>query len=117
MNKPSNTNRSSQSNGLEQPNRRDALKALLYGTLASSALMTESKAAEAPPLSEDDPTAKALHYVTDVHRSKDAKPGSMCGNCSLYTGDRKAAQGPCSIFAGKQVKSGGWCSAWVAVAK
>jgi len=102
---------------LQLPQRRRAIKALLYGTLAGSAMIVEAEAADAPPLSEDDPTAKALHYVTDVHRSKDAKPGSMCGNCSLYVGDRKAAQGPCSIFAGKQVKTGGWCSAWVAMAK
>ncbi|HEX2586359.1 MAG TPA: high-potential iron-sulfur protein [Steroidobacteraceae bacterium] len=102
---------------LSNPHRRNTLKALLYGTLATTVISRRSEAADAPLVSEEDPTAKALHYVTDVHRAKDAKPGSMCSNCSVYTGDRKAAQGPCSIFAGKQVKAGGWCSAWVAVSK
>ena len=104
---------------LSNPNRRNTLKALLYGTLAGSAIATlgDSDAADAPVVTEDDPTAKALHYVTDVHRSKDAKPGSQCGNCALYTGDRKAVQGPCAAFAGKQVKTTGWCSAWAPASK
>jgi len=102
---------------LSNPNRRNALRTLLYGALAGTALAHEGDAADAPLVSEDDPTAKALHYVADVHHAKDAKPGSMCGNCSLYAGDRKAAQGPCNIFGGKQVKTGGWCSAWVAASK
>lgn len=100
-----------------KPTRRNALKALFYGTLAGSVVLRESHAADAPVLTEDDPTAKALHYVTDVHKAKDAKPGSQCSNCALYTGDRKAAQGPCAAFAGKQVKAAGWCSAWTAAPK
>ena len=99
-------------NKLSNPHRRTLLKSLMYGALATSVITTESKAANEPLVSEDDPTAKALHYVSDVKKSKDAKPGSKCATCALYTGDRKAAQGTCSIFPGKQVKTGGWCSAW-----
>jgi len=102
-------------NKLSNPHRRTILKSLMYGTFAASAVITESKAADAPLVTEADPTATALHYVSDVKASKDAKPGSKCANCALYTGDRKAVQGPCSIFAGKQVKSNGWCSAWTAI--
>jgi hypothetical protein len=104
-------------NSPSQPTRRNALKALLYGTLAGSAVLREAAAADAPLVTEDDPMAKALHYVSDVHRSKEAKAGSQCNNCALFTGDRKAAQGPCGAFAGKQVKATGWCSAWAAAAK
>jgi len=102
-------------NKLSNPHRRTILKSLMYGTFAASAVISESKAADMPLVTEADPTATALHYVSDVKASKDAKPGSKCANCAVYTGDRKAAQGPCTIFAGKQVKSNGWCSAWTAM--
>ena len=93
------------------PLRRTALKSLVYGALATTVTVSRSEA-QAVALKEDDPTAKALHYVEDVHRSKDAKPGSMCGTCAVYQGAKGSKEGPCAVFGGKLVKSGGWCSAW-----
>ena len=91
--------------------RRTAIKSLVYGAVASTVTVSRSEA-EAVALKEDDPTAKALHYVEDVHRSKDAKPGSACGSCALYAGAKGSKEGPCPAFANKIVKATGWCSAF-----
>jgi len=69
-------------------------------------------AADAPLLSADDPTAKALKYTSDASTAKDAKPGSKCANCRLYQGAAKSTEGGCSIFPGKSVKASGWCTSW-----
>jgi len=69
-------------------------------------------AASLPLVTPDDAQAKALKYVPDAKTSKDAKPGSHCGNCVQYQGASGSAQGPCQIFPGKAVKSTGWCSVW-----
>jgi len=69
-------------------------------------------AADPPLVSADDATAKALKYVNDVSKTPDAKPGSNCGNCSLYQGAGGSAQGGCLLFPGKSVKAAGWCSSW-----
>jgi high potential iron-sulfur protein len=71
-------------------------------------------AADAPLLTEDDPTAKALKYVSDVSKASGAKPGSKCATCALYQGAAGSAQGGCLLFPGKSVKSSGWCSSWAA---
>jgi hypothetical protein len=71
-------------------------------------------AADAPLVSADDPTAKALKYVTDASKASDAKPGSKCGNCRLYQGAADSTQGGCLLFPGKSVKATGWCSSWTA---
>ena len=91
--------------------RRRLLKMLAGSALLTTAL-TNSGAAEVSLLSEDDPAAKAVHYVTDVSRAKDAKPGSTCATCSLYSGDSKSDHGACALFGNKQVKANGWCSSW-----
>jgi len=70
--------------------------------------------ADAPMVTTDDPTAKALKYVEDASKASDAKPGSQCGNCAFYQGAANSAQGPCTVFSGKQVKAAGWCSSWAA---
>lgn len=69
-------------------------------------------AADAPLVTTDDPTAKALKYVSDSSKSADAKPGSSCATCALYQGAVGSPQGPCLLFPGKAVKSTGWCSSW-----
>lgn len=69
-------------------------------------------AADLPLVASDDPTAKALKYVSDASKSKDAKPGSMCANCTFYQGATGSAQGGCPLFPGKAVKATGWCSSW-----
>jgi hypothetical protein len=63
-------------------------------------------------VASDDPTAKALKYVSDASKSTDAKPGTKCANCAFYQGAAGSAQGGCPLFPGKAVKAAGWCSSW-----
>jgi hypothetical protein len=79
-----------------------------------AAVPLQALAADAPLVSEDDPTAKALKYVSDASTATGAKPGSKCGNCALYQGGAGSAQGGCLLFPGKSVKAAGWCSSWAA---
>src|SRR5215470_16635910 len=69
-------------------------------------------AADLPLVSADDPTAKALKYVSDAGKAADAKPGSKCASCSNYQGTAGSAQGGCLLFPGKAVLAAGWCSSW-----
>jgi High potential iron-sulfur protein len=55
----------------------------------------------------NDPTAKALGYVTNS-----AKPDASCGNYLQFQGKAADATGPCTIFASKNVASAGWCVSW-----
>ena len=75
-------------------------------------------AADAPKLTEDDPTAKALGYsLSSAKAEKDPafKKGSVCANCQLYVAaQEKDGFAPCGAFGGKQVAKGGWCKAWAA---
>lgn len=89
--------------------RRSLTKAALTAVaLAPLARLTLGTAfADAPALDPNDPTAKALGYVT-----KSAKPDSKCGNCAQFQGKAADATGPCSIFPGKSVVSTGWCMTW-----
>ena len=95
------------------PSRRALLRQALGLALAPVALARVAPAhgATLPLLSEQDPAAKAVHYVEDASRAKDVQAGADCSNCSIYTaaGD---AQGSCSLFPGKLVKAAGWCSSW-----
>jgi hypothetical protein len=94
--------------------RRRLLKTVTLGmaVLPIAAAPLEALAADAPLLTEDDPTAKALKYVSDASKASGAKPGSKCGSCALYQGAAGSAQGGCLLFPGKSVKSTGWCSSW-----
>lgn len=97
--------------------RRRLLKNMALGMALmpiAGAPLTAARAAEAPLVAADDPTAKALKYVSDASKSVDSKPGSTCANCKLYQGAAGAAQGGCLLFPGKSVKSTGWCSSWAA---
>jgi hypothetical protein len=96
--------------------RRRLLKRVTLGMalIPIAAAPLQALAADAPPLSEDDPTAKALKYVSDASKATGAKPGSKCGNCALYQGGAGSAQGGCLLFPGKSVKATGWCSSWAA---
>ena len=71
-------------------------------------------AANMPLVTADDPTAKALQYVSDASKAALAKPGSQCANCSNYRGTTGSAQGGCLLFPGKAVQATGWCSGWTA---
>jgi hypothetical protein len=69
-------------------------------------------AADKPLITEEDPAAKALKYVSDAGKASGAKTGSKCGNCTNYQGAAGSAQGACLLFPGKAVAAAGWCSAW-----
>ena len=92
-------------------NRREFIVQLgLGGTvLASTCAM-----AQGAMVTDADPQAKALGYVPDATKTKNAKyvAGQNCTNCQLYQGKAGAAAGPCPLFAGKQVDAKGWCTAY-----
>jgi High potential iron-sulfur protein len=88
--------------------------ALAIAVLPVAGKLTNAAAADAPPVTADDPTAKALKYVDSAAKAPDAKPGSTCASCRLYQGAAGSAQGGCLLFPGKSVKAGGWCSSWTA---
>ncbi|APA86050.1 high-potential iron-sulfur protein [Paraburkholderia sprentiae WSM5005] len=85
--------------------------------VASTLALSRQAFADAPKVSETDPTAQALGYKSDaskVDKAKFAKytPGEQCNNCSFFQGKAGDAYGPCPMFAGKQVAAAGWCSAY-----
>jgi hypothetical protein len=91
---------------------------VVAATLASTSAFFEEARADAPALSESDPTAQSLGYkasAAQVDKTKYSKyqAGESCSNCQLYQGKPGAPNGPCPIFGGKLVNSGGWCSAYV----
>jgi hypothetical protein len=99
--------------------RRRLLRNVALGVLLipiARAPVETAGAADAPLVTADDPTAKALKYTADASKASDAKPGSKCANCRFYQGAADSAQGGCLIFPGKSVKAAGWCSSWTAKA-
>jgi hypothetical protein len=96
--------------------RRRLLKNITFGMalLPLAVAPLTVVAADAPLVAADDPTAKALKYVSDASKATGAKPGSKCANCALYQGAAGSAQGGCLLFPGKSVTSIGWCSSWAA---
>jgi High potential iron-sulfur protein len=99
--------------------RRRLLQGAIAGLAAvPAATLVAEQARAAEPLSEADPTAKSLGYVTDAKKvdpkaNPNFKAGQHCANCMQYTGKAGAADGPCNIFPGKTVKAAGWCKVWV----
>jgi hypothetical protein len=83
-----------------------ALKAIPFLAALDLGINT-AWAAALPPLDPNDPTAKALGYV-----SNSAKPDQKCATCAQFTGQATDPTGGCNIFAGKSVAAGGWCSVW-----
>jgi hypothetical protein len=84
-------------------------RGLVAGTLTPAAGLFVSRLSFAEvPLDPNDPTAKALGYVT-----QSTKPDAKCSNCTQFQGKAGAAQGPCTIFPGKEVAAAGWCLSWV----
>jgi hypothetical protein len=70
--------------------------------------------ANLPPVTADDPTAKALKYVDDASKASVTQAGSKCANCANYQGAAGSAERGCLLFPGKGVKATGWCSGWTA---
>lgn len=95
--------------------RRELIKTCALGAALLPLLglgTSAAIAADAPLLTADDATAKALKYVDDASKASGAKPGSKCANCALYQGAANSTQGPCQIFPNKHVKAAGWCASW-----
>lgn len=100
--------------------RRSLVKSgLIAGALlpAVALLSRNAVAAALPPLDPNDPTAKALGFVSDATKvdtktHSTFKPGQKCGNCAQYQGKAGDASAACTIFAGKSVPDGGWCQVW-----
>ncbi|MDR8861990.1 High-potential iron-sulfur protein [Burkholderia multivorans] len=86
------------------------------GVVSALALSREALA-DAPMLSESDPTAQALGYKADATKVDKAKypkyaASQDCAACMLYQGKKGSTSGPCAAFGGKQVAAKGWCSAF-----
>jgi len=91
------------------------------GVLALSAIPVQLLAQDA--VSESEPLAQAMGYVTDASkvdttkfpkRAGEAGANQFCHNCALYAGEPDSASAPCSIFQNRLVQGNGWCNAWVA---
>jgi hypothetical protein len=85
--------------------------------VATTVALSRQAFADAPKVSETDPTAVALGYKADatkVDKAKFAKyaAGQSCSNCSFYQGKPGDASAACPMFGGKQVAGKGWCSAY-----
>ena len=91
--------------------RRSLLQGSACGLIALAGLAVPSdrlRAAELPPLSEDDPQAKALKYKEDATKSERKDPKQFCHNCRYFKGKKGDARGPCDLFPGKSVNANGW---------
>jgi hypothetical protein len=93
--------------------RRRLLKKIALAASLGPLAVARLHAADMPLIPESDPEAKAVKYVEDATKAKEAM-GNTCANCSLYQGPDKSAQGGCQLFKGKWVKAAGWCNAWAA---
>lgn len=105
-------------------NRRKFLK--LGVTAGGSALALSAipiNLVASDEVSQDEPLAQAMGYVTDAttvdtakfpKRAGDAGAKQFCNNCALFAGEPDAATAPCSIFQNRLVHGTGWCNAWVA---
>jgi len=96
--------------------RRALLRRLGLGLTLAPVVALGSRAVvgagSLPLLSESDPAAKAEQYVAEAKQAKDAPPGALCSNCSIYGGADGATEGTCTLFPGKLVKAAGWCKSW-----
>jgi hypothetical protein len=100
--------------------RRSIVKSgLIAGALLPTVglISANATAAALPPLDPNDPTAKALGFVTDATKVDSKthptfKAGQKCGTCAQFQGKAGDATAACTIFAGKSVPQGGWCQVW-----
>jgi len=91
------------------------------GMLALAAIPMQLAAQD--KVSESEPLAQAMGYVTDAgkvdttkfpKRAGEAGASQFCHTCALYSGDADSEFAPCSIFQNRLVSGKGWCNAWVA---
>jgi len=100
--------------------RRSIIKGgLIVGALVPTfgLLGGTANAAALTPLDPNDPTAKALGFVTDAAKVDAAtnptfKPTQKCSNCAQYLGKAGEATAGCNIFAGHSVPAAGWCKVY-----
>jgi hypothetical protein len=98
--------------------RREFIVAGIGSAVTLCAALGASRGARADErLSESDPAAKAVGYVTvaakvDKARFPTYKAGQTCNNCSLFQGSPTDAWGGCTLFGTRQVAGGGWCSSY-----
>jgi|EndMetStandDraft_4_1072995.scaffolds.fasta_scaffold226088_1 hypothetical protein len=98
--------------------RRQLLKFIPLSGLATLSRWTVAQDA-AKAVTESEPQAQSLGYVTDASRADKARfpkyaPPQHCGTCQFYQAAATAPSGPCTLFAGRSVAGPGWCSAYVA---
>lgn len=91
---------------------------IVAASVASTTVLPAESRADAPLLSESDPTAQSLGYKTDAAKVDKAKfsryqQGQTCANCQLYQGKAGSQTGPCPTYGGKLVYAKGWCNAYV----
>ena len=105
-------------------NRRNFLRLLAVGNLATLGILAGSKKLFAASVKENDPTAMALcfHLNTKKVDKSNAKcarytAGQDCGSCQLFQGKKGAKSGPCTLFQNKIVPATGWCAGYAAKAK
>jgi hypothetical protein len=102
--------------------RRSIVKSgLIAGALAPAfgLIGNTAGAADLPALDPNDPTAKALGFVTNASTVSAAanptyKAGQHCGVCAQFQGKAGDARGGCNIFVGHSVPNGGWCKVFAA---
>jgi hypothetical protein len=99
--------------------RRAIIKStLMVGACTPTFVLLNDAFAQAlKPLTDDNPTAKALGYVSDSSQVDSAKfPGhtaaQTCSRCAQYTGQPGDTRGGCKLFVGYSVPAAGWCTAW-----
>ncbi|MCU0824941.1 MAG: high-potential iron-sulfur protein [Leptospira sp.] len=75
---------------------------------------------ELKPISEEEPTAKALGFHHDAKntnfliypdRKKKENTNQVCANCAQFS-KGKDGYGKCNILTAGLVSNKGWCSAW-----
>ena len=98
-----------------KPSRRTFLITSL--SAASALALSRQAFADAPHVSESDPTAQALGYkedATKVDKTKYARyvAGQQCNNCAFYQGKATDPWAPCPMVGNKAVAAKGWCSAY-----
>ena len=95
--------------------RRTLLCQIAAGLSLTPALVPVARAATSASagalLPESDPAARAVHYVEDASKSKEAASGATCADCSIY-GAITDSEGTCTLFKDRRVKAAGWCTSW-----
>ncbi|MCW7493569.1 high-potential iron-sulfur protein [Leptospira sp. 2 VSF19] len=99
---------------------------LIEGGLSLTTKLVAEKKTSPPlpeglqPVSESDPTAKALGYHQDAkhtdfnlypERKEVSAKNQFCKHCAQYT-KLNEGWGKCNIITAGIVSSNGWCSAW-----